>query len=399
MQVTVIGFGIGELSSCLPDARKAIEKADMVIGSPRILRVAGIEPARAVAATRAEDICAAIESGRGENISVLMSGDSGFFSGTARLLQQLPSCEAKVLPGVGCVSYFSAALQIPWQDWHLCSAHGVDCNPKQEVANHRAAFFITGGENTVQAICLNLCEAGFGELWAAGGSDLGSKQEYIKRGTVKELADTQFSPLSVLLVHNPKPLCAVEVGMSDERFIRGDVPMTKSEVRAVCISKLRLKRNYTLFDIGAGTGSVSCEAALLMPQGKVYAIEREEHGCELIKANAAALNAFNVECVLGEAPEAFEELPPPDAAFIGGSGKRLCEIMELLLDKNPRVRVVITAVTLETLSEATSAVKRFFPSSCETVMISVSRAKPLGEYSLMNALNPVYIISGGGENA
>ncbi len=396
MKITVAGFGVGGLKNCLPQTLKAIEQSDMVIGSLRLLKDAGIDTSRAVIAVKAQDIADAIDQSDADTAAVLMSGDSGFFSGTRSLLPLLAEHEVTVLPGVGSVSYFSAAIKLPWQQWHFCSAHGVSCSAAQQVIKNRYAFFITGGENSADYLCRKLEEAGYGELRAFIGCDLGYENEQIFTLTVSEAANMVFPPLSVLLIENPEPYKGVRCGIPDGQFIRGDIPMTKSEVRAVAISKLRLNRDSILFDIGAGTGSVSCEAALLIPEGKVFAIERENEGIELIAENAAAMKAFNIECIAGEAPEALEGLPIPDAAFIGGSGGRLHEICDELIKLNPDIRIVIAAVSLETVAQATRLIELLFPESAETVMMQVSRVKKMGGHSMLIGQNPVYIISGGG---
>ena len=396
MKITIAGFGVGGLKNCLPQTLKAIEQSEIVIGSSRLLNDAGVDDARGISAVKAGDIADIIAKSDAENITVLMGGDSGFFSGTRTLLPLLEGYDVTVLPGVGSVSQFSAAVQIPWQQWSFCSAHGVECNAAQEVTQNRYTFFLTDGKNSADALCRELKEAGFGMLCTYVGCDLGYGSEQIFKITVNEAANMVFPPLSVLLIDNPMPYKGVRCGIPDSDFIRGDVPMTKSEVRAVVISKLKLNRDSILFDIGAGTGSVSCEAALLIPQGKVFAIEREPEGIELINENAARMKVFNLECVSGEAPDAIEGLPVPDAAFIGGSGGRLHEICDELIKLNPDVRIVIAAVSLETVAEAARLMELLFPESVETVMMQVSRVKKLGKHSMLMGQNPIYIISGGG---
>jgi len=396
VKITVAGFGVGGLRNCLPAVTEAITQSDIVIGSLRLLKDAEVDASRAVIAVRAADIAETIAQSDAESAVVLMSGDSGFFSGTRSLLPYLEGHQVTVLPGIGSVSYFSAAIAIPWQQWHLCSAHGVSCNAAQQVSANRYTFFLTGGEKSADALCRDLENAEFGDLNAFVGCNLGYENEQILRTTVTKAANMVFPPLSVLLIENPKPYKGVRCGISDGDFTRGDIPMTKSEVRAVIISKLRLNRDSIMFDIGAGTGSVSCEAALLMPEGKVYAIEREAEGVELVTTNAAKMKVFNVECIAGEAPEALEGLPPPDVAFIGGSGGRLHEICDELIKLNPDVRIVIAAVSLETVAQASQLIGLLFPETAETVMLQISRVKKVGSHSMLTGQNPVYIISGGG---
>lgn len=188
-------------------------------------------------------------------------------------------------------------------------------------------------------------------------------------------------------------------GLPDEVFLRAEgVPMTKCEVRSVCLSKLALTRDAVCWDIGAGTGSVAVEMGLQAREGHVYAVERREDAAALIGENARRLGAGNVTTVRGVAPEACAGLPAPTHVFIGGSGGRMEEIIALALEKNPRVRIVSTAVTLETAAELTACLRRFPADRTEVLSLQAARGRTAGAYHLMTAQNPVYIfVMRGGE--
>lgn len=180
--------------------------------------------------------------------------------------------------------------------------------------------------------------------------------------------------------------------MRDECFIRGKIPMTKSEVRAVSLSKLELKRDSVVYDIGAGTGSVSVEAALAAPEGHVYAFEQKEEGCELIRQNQEQFGIANLTIVPGKVPESIRDLPAPDRVFIGGTGGNLEEILDTIRELNPHAGIVLNAVSLETLAQVTEYVNRHrLPA--EIVSLQVARAQLLGGYHLMQGMNPVYVIT------
>lgn len=185
--------------------------------------------------------------------------------------------------------------------------------------------------------------------------------------------------------------------MRDEWFIRGKVPMTKSEVRAVSISKLELTEEAVLYDIGAGTGSVGIEAALSVPRGQVYAIEQKKEAAELILQNKEKFQVNNLVLVEGSAPEALEDLPAPSHAFVGGSSGHMEEIVELLLQKNPKIRMVFNAIALETVGEILNVLKKRGLEH-EVVSVQVSRAIQAGQYHMMQGQNPIYVISAGGES-
>ncbi len=185
--------------------------------------------------------------------------------------------------------------------------------------------------------------------------------------------------------------------MKDTEFIRGKIPMTKSEVRAVSLSKLNLRDDSILYDIGAGTGSVAVEAALSMRYGHVYAIEHKEEGCRLIQENLERFGLDKVTVVRGEAPDVLAGLPVPDRVFVGGSGGRMAEILDFVRKRNPQVQIVINVAALETLAAVGNYLKEK-GISAEIVSIQVAKAQALGSYHLMQGQNPVYIVTIEGES-
>ena len=185
--------------------------------------------------------------------------------------------------------------------------------------------------------------------------------------------------------------------MRDEWFIRGSIPMTKSEVRAVSISKLELEPGAILYDIGAGTGSVSVEAAGQMPGGRVFAVERNEEGVRLIEKNCERFQVENVSVIRGSAPEALTGLPAPDCVFVGGSGGRMEQILRTVLEKNPSVRIVVNVIALESLSQVLDAAKKQNLEP-EILSLHVAKGERTGNYHLMKGQNPVYVISMGGRD-
>ena len=172
--------------------------------------------------------------------------------------------------------------------------------------------------------------------------------------------------------------------------------MTKSEVRAISLSKLELKSDCVLYDVGAGTGSVSIEASRFLTSGRIYAIEKKPEAISLIKANKEKLGAGCVTIVEGTAPEALEDLEMPTHVFIGGTSGSMTEVLDLVLQKNPKARVVINVIALESLAEVLS----FFKNRSivgEIVQVQVARSRKMGNYHLMTGQNPVYVVSFGEE--
>jgi len=183
-------------------------------------------------------------------------------------------------------------------------------------------------------------------------------------------------------------------GIPDELFLRGNVPMTKEEVRAVSLAKLRLSRGSVLWDVGAGTGSISIEAALFCKDGVVFAIEKDEQALNLVIKNARRFGISNLIPVHGEAPEVLLDLPSPDRIFIGGSKNRLGDIIKLSCEKlEENGRVVINTITVESACEAVKVLESS-GFSTEMVMLYVSRAKKVKDLHMLISQNPVCVISG-----
>lgn len=401
-QITVIGIGMDGDRTLTVDAVRACEQAELIIGAKRVTDTLNRfhKPVElAIAPKEIETILRSTDSSR---IVVAMSGDTGFFSGAKKLLPLIRDLNPTVLPGISSVSYLAAKLGVPYHDAALVSAHGRTVNLPAKVRTHVRTFVLVGGEHGVKDQLALLCETGFKSVQVAVGTDLGSADETIERGTAEQLAERDFSPLAILCIENPNAESAVVAhGRADGDFLRTEVPMTKSEVRAVTLSKLRLTKNAICWDVGAGTGSVSIEMAETAEDGQVFAIERNTDACALIEQNKRHLGVMNVTVIEGSAPEALFALPAPTHVFIGGSGGNLKEIIEAALSKNPRVRIVLNTVTAETFAEATAAIKALHLVNEEIVELNVSRARKVGAYHMMTAQNPVTVISceGGGEDA
>lgn len=402
MKVSLVGMGPGSPALLTRAATAALARAELFIGAPRLLEPyrQGAVPCRE--AVLARDILAALEQSGAENAAVLLSGDTGFYSGAKGLRPLLLEAGMKVetFPGVSSLQYLCAKIGTPWEDIHPASAHGRACAPAELVARYGRVFFLTGetGDQTPRALCAALARAGQGDALAWVGSRLSYPDEALFSGRVEEFSRRDFPPLSVLLVQG-EPACppAGTFGIPDSGFVRGQVPMTKEEVRAAALSKLRVAPGGTYWDVGAGTGSVAVAISALARDGRVLAVERDPEACGLILENAARLGAGNLTLVQGEAPAALGDLPAPDGVFVGGSGGSLEDVLKTALEKNPRVRVVIAAITLETLSRGAALLDALPFAGVEVSQITVARARELGRYHLMTGQNPVFLLSGEGQ--
>lgn len=396
MNVTLIGMGSGRPENLTLQGLAALRQADLILGARRLLAVlpAGCTENRA-AAYRPDEVAELLQTSGAENAVLVYSGDTGFYSGASSMMEKLEALgvRARVLPGLSSIQLLAAALGRPWQGWNLVSAHGRTCDPVAECMQGRPTFFLTGGSEDPATLCAQLAAEGFGDVQAVVGQCLGTPEEKLFRGSVKELAAGRFNSLSVLLVEAVEGLPRRTPGLPDEAFERGDVPMTKQEVRAAVLAKLAVRPEDILWDVGAGTGSVSVELALAAPRGRVYAVECRPEGCALIKANREKFRTRNLVLVEGLAPDALSDLPAPDAVFIGGSKGSLAAIVDAALDKNPDARICVSAIALETLSAAVAALTAK-GRTVQVSQIAVSRAKAVGGLHLMMAQNPIYLITG-----
>lgn len=394
MQVTLLGLGGGTPESVTVAAQTVLERAELIVGAARLLDTLPAHAGqRRVAAVRADEIAETLACADAGEICVAFSGDTGFYSGAKALLPLLKErgIGCRVLPGISSVQLLAARLGRPWQDWTLCSAHGIGCDPIAAIMRGKPAFFLTGGVVTPATLCAELAEAGLGDVCVAVGENLSYEDERVTETTVAACMKMTFAPLAVLLVEAVERPDVPSGGLTDEDFLRGDAPMTKQEVRAAIRSKLAVRRGDIIWDVGAGTGSVSVELALAASEGRVYAVECREEACALIEANKRRFGAWNLRVVRGAAPEALRTLPKPDAVFIGGSRGNLREIIAAALAANPTARLCMTAIALETLSAALEACKKI-DSTIEITQIAVNQTKSMGELHLLMANNPIFLI-------
>ena len=407
--VTVIGCGMGIRAGMTLEACKALDKAQLVIGAKRWTDAVDelrnglrdslrdgrhdVGAVRCIAEYRAEEIRKIIETSPEKRVALLVSGDSGFYSGTSGWLKALEGLPVNVtiLPGISSLSALSAKTGISWEDAAIFSLHGKQQNCYWALASGEKTVLL--GADGFEDVLEDLVRLGFGSSQAWIGIRLGCADENVLHGTVQNLLRHAGEPLSILMVLPHRTgRCLRSFGIADEEFIRGEVPMTKSEVRAVCMSRLAIGPCGIVYDIGAGTGSISVEASIAAMRGRVYAIERNENALPLIEENAKKFLCRNLQIVPGEAPEVLKDLPAPDAVMIGGSGKKLMAVLECVLEKNPKVRIVVTAATLETLQETLRAAESL-GLIAEYTQIAATRIIRRGEYHMMNAQNPVWVIS------
>ena len=393
-KVSLVGIGMGAEKTLTLEGKQAFDEAELLIGAKRMTDAVQ-KPGQAVLHEYRSDRIVEYIKAHPEyrTVAIALSGDVGFYSGAKKLVDLLGE-EVQVICGISSVVYFMAKIGLSWDDAKIVSAHGRKCNLVSLIRHNRKVFSILGTEDGVAALASKLVYYGMGDVTLYVGENLSYENEKIFHDKAANLMEYRGDALSVVTAYNENTRAFSAVhGICDEEFLRGKAPMTKEEVRTVSLSKLRLGEDSVCYDVGAGTGSVSIEMALRAWNGEVYAIEKKEDALALLKENKQKFAADNLTIVPGTAPEAMTELPVPTHAFIGGSSGNMNAIVKLLLEKNPKVRIVINCITLETVIEAMNAIRDFDLTDVDIVQLGAARSKSIGRYHMMMGENPIYIIS------
>ena len=419
-KIILSGIGMGNTDGITREAYHAFEEAEVIFGAERMLENL---PGKGIKVPyyRADDIISyLIEHPQYTKVAAAFSGDSGFYSGAQSMKKALEEANEKgilksettILPGISSVSALAARLGVSWNDAVLASIHGRRTNVVNLVRKNTKVFLLLSGKNDFEMLVNKFREAGINHVKISAGYRLSYPEEKLFTFYLDEFETKLFDlPEGVYTCLIENEDCEEQIltpGIDDEIFSRTKVPMTKNEVRVLSISRLELTKNAVVYDVGSGTGSVSIECARLSPDIFVFAIEQKEEAANLTKENAVRLGLSDQIVVINKkAPEGFEELPTPTHVFIGGSSGALSDILsaiqkKLIVKENTKgktnkaskgVRVVINAVSLETIAQITKLIQTYPVKHVQLTQIQASRAHKLGSYNLMQAQNPVLIAS------
>lgn len=415
-KIILSGIGMGSTDGMTREAYHAFEEAEVIFGAERMLENL---PGKGVKVPyyRADDIISyLIEHPQYTKVAAAFSGDSGFYSGAQSMKKALEEANEKgilksettSLPGISSVSALAARLGVSWNDAVLASIHGRRTNVVNLVRKNTKVFLLLSGKNDFEMLVNKFREAGINHVKISAGYRLSYPDEklftfYLDEFETK-LFDLQEGVYTCLIENEDCEEQILTPGIDDEIFLRTKVPMTKNEVRVLSISRLELTKNAVVYDVGSGTGSVSIECARLSPDIFVFAIEQKEEAANLTKENAVRFGLSDQIVVINKkVPEGFEELPTPTHVFIGGSSGALSDILSAIQKKlivkektdkaSKGVRVVINAVSLETIAQITKLIQMYPVKHVQLTQIQASRAHKLGSYNLMQAQNPVLIAS------
>lgn len=408
-QIILAGVGMGNPNCLTKEVEKAIEEADILLGAGRMIAAyqPKIEKKPYYTAEQIipylEEMQSVTSSKADRKVVILFSGDTGFYSGCQKLYDALLrdindgrlQASVTVMPGISSVAYLAACMGENYQDAVICSMHGKELpNLAKKIRMGKKIFLLMSGLKDIHKLGKLLLDAGLIECTVVAGYQLSYPEQRIMELKPEECVKLQEEGLYTCCIKNPKPERKMLThGKADGEFIRDKVPMTKEEVREVSICKLKLYEGAVVYDIGSGTGSIAVEIAGLSDEIKVFAVEHKAEAVSLIARNKEKFELNNIEIVSGKAPDGLEELPVPTHAFIGGGGGRMKEILSALYQKNSQMRVVINAISMETICEIKEALSTFSIQNEDVVQMQVSRAKRVGAYHLMQAENPVWICS------
>lgn len=394
--IYLVGIGMGNRQTMTFEADEVLKNCDCVIGAKRMLAAVKQYEKPAFEEYLPEKIRGWIEvHPEYSSVVVVLSGDTGFYSGAKKLASELGkgTNAVQMIPGISSVVYMAARLHTSWEDAKLVSVHGRKQNYMQAIATSEKTFLLLGGAGCGEELCDKIKAYGLEHVTVSVGRDFSYPEECIQTYSGSALIPEHLSGLCIAMIRNPRPQNWKYRSIPDEAWVRGKVPMTKEEIRTISIRKLGLHKDAILYDIGAGTGTVAIEAALQSDTIKVYAIEKNPEGIALITQNKRRFCTDWVIPVSGTAPEVLTDLEAPTHVFIGGSSGNLKEILRCVRKKNPDVKVVLNAISLETIKEVMEAAQEGFLHHPEIVQVSAAKAKLLGQYHMMMGQNPVYIIS------
>ena len=408
-QIILAGVGMGNPNCLTKEVEKAIEEADILLGAGRMIAAyqPKIEKKPYYTAEQIipylEEMQSVTSSKADRKVVILFSGDTGFYSGCQKLYDALLRevndgrlhTSVTVMPGISSVAYLAACMGENYQDAVICSMHGKELpNLAKKIRRGKKFFLLMSGLKDIHKLGKLLLDAGLIECTVVVGYQLSYPEQLIMELKPEECMKLQEDGLYTCCIKNPKPERKMLThGKADGEFIRDNVPMTKEEVREVSICKLKLYEGAVVYDIGSGTGSIAVEIAGLSDEIKVFALEYKEEAISLIAGNKEKFELDNIEIVSGKAPDGLENLPVPTHVFIGGSGGKMKEILSALYQKNPHMRVVINAISMETICEIKEVLSTFSIQNADVVQMQVSRTKRVGAYHLMQAENPVWICS------
>ena len=404
-KLTIIGIGPGSPGYVMPAAIECMKTAHTVIAARRILpmlrSICGQTQAVFEPMGKIKDTLLNIDAllSDKKDVGLVVSGDPLMYSlyNTIRNDPVSTGWEISVLPGIGSLQMLGASFGETMEDAQIISVHGRYKTPGSialTVTENKKVFFLCSKEQGPAWLSAIMLDYGLSDVTVYAGANLSYEDEILESGSPAEMAKKEFPSLCVAMIKNQAPKNIQRpCFLSDSDFERDKTPMTKEEIRVLILHKMKIRPDDTIWDIGAGTGSISIECARQAPYGQVHAVERGQAAVKLIEKNKEKFSTDNLTIYHQDAAEAVKTLPVPDKVFIGGSGGKLAEIMEVIASFNKKVQVTISAVTIETIAEAGDILGRYDP-EYDLVQATIGRGRKIGQYHIVDTNNPVMLFTG-----
>ncbi|MBR5047634.1 MAG: precorrin-6y C5,15-methyltransferase (decarboxylating) subunit CbiE [Eubacterium sp.] len=403
--LTIVGIGPGSPGYFMPIAKEKMEKAHTVIAARRLLPM--LEELVESPATcfevmgKIKNTLSLIDERlkEGKDVVLTVSGDPLMYSMYKTILNDPVSADwqMEVIPGIGSLQMLGAAFGETMEDALLLSVHGRSRTRGSialNVTENAKVFFLCSKDQGPAWLSQIMLDYHLDDVTVYAGSNLSYEDEMLLSGSPGEMAKREYPSLCVAMIKNPAPRKITRPSfLRDEDFERDRTPMTKEEIRVLILHMMRLEPDNVVWDVGAGTGSVSIECARQVPFGEVHAVERDELALSLIAKNKEKFSAGNLTIWAGDASEEVKKLPVPDKVFIGGSGGRLASILEVISSLAHPVRVTVSAVTIETIGETARIMQQYDP-EYEMIQATVGRGRRIGSYHIVDTNNPVILFTG-----
>lgn len=392
----IIGMGLG-YDSLTKEALHAIDQSSIIIFTSQRLCASfenhGVkkENQHFFVTYNEEEINALLEEWNTKTaVSLIVSGDVGFHS----IASKYQRSDAIFITGITSYAALAAHFHFDYTNLATASIHGLDQRRAIATIRRNKQTFILLPRTIAPFVSL-LILYGFSSCTCYIGCDMGGAHQSFTKGRVDEIKEEESSLLRCMIIENPHFDARVKSGLNDDFFLRSQsIPMTKKAVRTMVIALLDISPTDVIWDIGCGSGSITVEAGLAAYDGWVYGIDCEKEAVEITKQNLIKAKIANAEVCCDKAPQGLSSFEKPDALFIGGSKGCLHEIITTALQRNPQVRIVVTAISLDTVAEALS-----MPIDWEIMQMQASFSHQRGKHHLMKGENPIYILSFGGRNA
>ena len=404
-KVHIVGIGDDGVDGMTAQARRLLEAADLLLGPESC---AALLPAplaaRLQASVSLEELIERIEPATSQQIVVLASGDPLFYGTARHVCAKLGKDRFEVVPHVSSMQLAFARVKESWEDAFLANLSGQSIERViDRIRSSETVGLFTSEQWPPSAVARTLLEEGISYFGAYVCENLGSPDERVTQGSLADIAAETFGPLNVMILVRkartadaPGQVGTRLFGNPDESFLQSRPKrglLTPAEVRSLALAELGLRPDSIIWDVGAGSGSVSLEAAQLARNGMVYAIEMDPDDHRLILANAERFGVKNLQAVLGCAPEAWANLPDPDAIYVGGSGRDVAMLVEKAWGRL-RVggRLVTACNSIENLA-AVHSLLRAHSGDASYWLVTIARGIEQMDRIRFESLNPSFLIA------